>query len=87
MGNSLRYVSYKDKKVLAADLKTIYHATTVDAARQALDAFSDKWDVKYAQISKSWRNHWENLIIIFDYPPEIRLVYLTINGTSKNCHC
>jgi len=38
----------------------------------ALDAFSETWDDKSPQISKSWRAHGENLNIFFGYPSDIR---------------
>jgi transposase-like protein len=42
--NSLKYVPYKDRKAVAVDLKEIYLAPSEDAARYALDRFSEKWD-------------------------------------------
>jgi len=77
--NSLRYVASKHMKEVATDLKTIYQAATVDAAERALEFFAQKWDRKSASIAKSWRNHWPNLITLFDYPPEIRKVIYTTN--------
>ncbi len=56
--NSLAYVSYKDRKELAADLKPVYTAATEDEALLALQSFESKWGQKYPQISKSWLNHW-----------------------------
>ena len=70
--NSLKYVVFKDKKEVAADLKNIYNSPTLAQAEKALEEFSEKWDKKYPVISKSWRNNWDNLITIFDYPKEIR---------------
>lgn len=51
--NSLRYVSYRDRKAVAADLKLIYTASTETEAEQQLMAFADKWDKQYPVISKS----------------------------------
>jgi putative transposase len=81
--HSLRYVSYKDMKAVAADLKNIYHAPTMDAGLQALRAFADKWDDKYAHVSKSWFNHWDNISPLFDYPPEIRRIIYTTNAIES----
>jgi len=52
--NSLKFVSYKDRKLLAVDLKPIYTAATEDQARMALETFFSKWDKQYPQIAKSW---------------------------------
>jgi len=77
--NSLKFVSYKDRKQIATDLKEVYHSSTVEVAEQALEAFSSKWDSRYPTISLSWRNNWENIIPFFAYPPEIRKVIYTTN--------
>ncbi len=81
--NSLRYVAGKHMKAVVADLKTIYHAPTREAAEQALGGFAASWDDQYASISKSWRQHWANLITLFDYPPEIRKIIYTTNAIES----
>lgn len=81
--NSLRYVSWKDYKAVTGDLKRIYRSTSEAEALQELDHFSQTWDHKYPQISKSWRSHWPNLITLFDYPDEIRKVIYTTNAIES----
>lgn len=81
--NSLKYVSWKDYKAVTADLKRIYNSATEQAAQEALEAFAERWDEQYAQISKSWRAHWPNLITLFNYPPEIRKVIYTTNAIES----
>ena len=54
--NSLKFVSYKDRKKLAADLKPIYQAITEEEAQEALESFEAKWDKNYPQIAKSCHN-------------------------------
>lgn len=81
--NSLRFVSWKDKKALAAGLRKIYKSTTEQAARNQLDRFSEIWDSQYPQVSKSWRDNWPNLITIFDYPEDIRKVIYTTNAIES----
>ena len=83
MRNSLRYVATKDKKAVSADLKQIYHSPTVPAAEQALDEFAEQWSAKYPSIERSWRNHWDNLITLFDYPAEIRKIIYTTNAIES----
>ncbi len=78
--NSLKYVSWRDRKLLAADLKKIYSARTVQEAEMALDEFSQKWDNQYPSISQMWLNHWENVIPFFDYPEDIRKAIYTTNA-------
>ena len=81
--NSLKYVSYKDRKEVATDLKQIYSSVTLSEAEHELAAFEGKWDSRYASISKIWRRNWENLIAIFDYPDEIRKIIYTTNAIES----
>ncbi len=81
--NSLRYVGWKERKAVAADLRTIYSSATLEGAEEALDAFAAKWDEQFPTISPSWRNNWERLIVIFDFPPEIRKVIYTTNAIES----
>jgi putative transposase len=77
--HSLRYVSWKQRKEVAADLKSIYNAPTIEQAEASLAAFATKWDASHPTISKSWRNNWERIIPLFSYPPEIRKAIYTTN--------
>jgi putative transposase len=81
--NSLRYVSWKERKVVAQDLKTIYTAPTAEAAEVALEAFAKTWDARFPSIAKSWRANWANVIPFFAYPPEIRKVIYTTNAIES----
>ena len=74
--NSLKYVSWKDYKAVTSDLKSIYQSVTEESALHALDDFSQKWDEKYPQISKSWTANWSNLNTFFAYPDDIRIQVL-----------
>jgi transposase-like protein len=81
--NSMKYVPWKDYKAITADLKTIYQASTEESALKALADFSDKWDDKYPQISRSWKAHWENLNTLFQYPEDIRKAIYTTNAIES----
>jgi len=81
--NSLSYVSYKDRKAVAADLKTIYTAATELQAEQALVDFAERWDKQYPTISKSWLNHWQRIIPFFAFPPDIRKAIYTTNAIES----
>jgi transposase-like protein len=81
--NSLKFVSYKDRKALVADLKPIYQAATEGEAQEALDAFDSKWSNQYPQIAKSWYNNWENLVIFLQYPKAIRQIIYTTNSIES----
>lgn len=78
--NSLHYVSYKDYKAIAADLKAIYRAATLSLAEQGLDQFETKWNVKYPMVGRSWRTNWSRVIPFFAFSPEIRRAIYTTNA-------
>ena len=77
--NSLKYVCYEERKAVAADLKLVYGAATESKAEQALVAFGEAWDKKYPTISKSWLNHWQQVIPFFAFPDDIRKAIYTTN--------
>ena len=81
--HSLNYVSWKQRKEVADDLKSIYQAPTVQLAESNLTAFEAKWDATHPTISKSWRRNWERIIPLFSYPPEIRRAIYTTNAIES----
>jgi putative transposase len=81
--NSLRYVSYKHRKAVAADLKAIYSAATEAEAEFNLELFAEKWDQQYPTISKSWRAQWARVIPLFAFSEDIRKVIYTTNAIES----
>lgn len=81
--HSLKYVSWKQRKEVALDLKAIYSAATTEQAALHLEAFGRKWDERYPTISASWRNNWERIVPLFGYPPDIRKVIYTTNAIES----
>jgi transposase-like protein len=77
--NSLKYVSYKDRKSLMADLKQVYQAFTLEEAELNFIEFKNKWQKKYPLVIKSWEKNWLELTAYFKYPPEIRRIIYTTN--------
>ncbi len=81
--HSLNYVSWKQRKEVAADLKAIYQAPTIEQAEIAMDEFATKWDNSHPTISRSWRRNWERITPLFSYPPEIRKAIYTTNAIES----
>jgi putative transposase len=81
--SSLNYVSWKQRKAVAAELRPIYTATTVEAAEQHLAAFAAKWDATYPTISQAWYRNWDHLKPFFAYPADIRKVIYTTNAVES----
>ncbi len=81
--NSMEFVSWKQRKEVAADLRAIYTAATEQAAEVALEEFAVKWDKSHATISKIWRSNWARIIPFFQFPAEIRKVIYTTNAIES----
>src|SRR3954447_1736819 len=77
--NSLNYVNWKERKTVAADLKLVYHAATVEEAEQRLRDFEEQWNSKYPSIGKMWRRNWAGIVPFFAFPAEIRRAVYTTN--------
>jgi len=81
--HSLSYVSYKERKAVAADLKLIYRAATATEAERQLECFARKWSARYPMIVKSWLANWPRVIPFFAFPEEIRRVIYTTNAIES----
>ena len=77
--NSLRFVGYKERKKVAADLKPIYQAIDREGAEAALNLFEEKWGPKFPTIAEGWRARWEQFSPFLDFPAELRKVIYTTN--------
>ena len=82
--HSLAFVSYKDRKAVAAALKQIYKAKDADAGKTALEDFADgPWGRKYPAIAQSWRRNWSQVIPFFAFPDEVRRIVYTTNSIES----
>jgi len=73
-------VSWKDKREVSSDLKSVYGASTLEEGLQlGMDEFEQKWGKKYPHIVRSWRNNWDELMVYFKYPYETRKLMYTTN--------
>jgi putative transposase len=81
--NSLRYVSWKDRRKLAQELRPVYSADSRDGAEAALDRFEAEWGARYPQVVKSWRSSWERVVPFLAFPRSIRKVIYTTNAIES----
>ena len=70
--HSLSYVSHKDRKQVATDLKAVSQAATLAEAERQLSQFEEAWAASYPVIARSWRLNWSRVVPMFSYPAEIR---------------
>ena len=80
--NSTKFVPWKDRKAVCADLKKIYGAVNLNDAEYALEEFRETWGKKYPSILKSWDANWAELTTFFEYPQEIRHLIYTTNAVE-----
>lgn len=81
--NSMRFVTWKDRKHVAADLKPVYQAINADAAAEALEQFDRRWGEKYPMIADSWRARWENIVPFMALPADLRRAVYTTNSIEN----
>ena len=82
--SSLEYASWKERRTVAAALRPIYTAATVEAAVAALVQFEQgPWGQRYAPIADAWRRAWDRVIPFFTFPPAIRKVIYTTNAIES----
>jgi putative transposase len=80
---SLNYVSWKQRRRVAADLRRIYTAATVQEAEMELDSFAAQWNATHPAISQIWRRNWAQVIPFFAFPTEIRKIIYTTNAVES----
>lgn len=80
---SLNYVNWKERKLVAQDLKIIYRSATAEQAGQELAGFAERWDRKYPTISAMWQRNWERVTPFFAFPEEIRRIIYTTNAVES----
>lgn len=78
--SSMRYVAYRDKKRVAADLKAVYRAANADNAEEELAAFNAKWGASYPMIAEAWQARWEHVTPFLALPEGLRRSVYTTNS-------
>ncbi len=79
--HSLDFVSYKDRKPVAAALKEIYRALDADAGLAALEVFeAGEWGRRYPAMAQSWRRAWSEVIPFYAFPSDGRRVLSSTNS-------
>jgi len=84
--NSLKFVSWRERKTIAADLKKIYQSPTRESGEAELAQFREKWDSTHPIIGDQWERNWEKLSLLYDYPEDIRKAIYTTNAIESLNH-
>lgn len=81
--NSLKYVTHKESRQLAADLRMVYHAPNEKRAIEILNEIATKWEEKYPRAIKSWQENWDSISPIFKFSSIVRKVIYTTNAIES----
>ena len=81
--NTLKYMSDKDKKEFANDLKNIYHAANEEKGYEKMLEVTEKWEEKYPRSMKSWATNWDAISPMFKFSAEVRKVIYTTNAIES----
>ncbi|MPZ52353.1 MAG: hypothetical protein GEU79_06395 [Acidimicrobiia bacterium] len=81
--NTIRFISWKDRKPITRDLKPIYLAVNEEAARDALDGFETDWGDKYPAVVDLWKRNWERFTPFLEFDPAIRKIIYTANAVES----
>lgn len=81
--NSIRYASWKHRKVIVKELRPVYQAATVDAAAAALNQFEADWGDQYPAVVQLWRANWERFTPFLAFDPAIRKIIYTTNAIES----
>ena len=79
----MKFVSHADRKKVAAGMRAIYTAPSVEAAEVAFAGFEADFGEQYPGAVDVWRRAWNEFIPFLDYPPELRLIVYTTNAIES----
>ena len=81
--NCTAYVSYKDRKNMCKDMKSIYGSSTEEEGLEELENFKSKWGQQYPYAVKIWKKHWDEIRTMYDFSDEIRRLIYTTNAVES----
>jgi transposase-like protein len=81
--NSLRYASKKHWSEITRQMRAIYEAPTLEAAKANFDEFAEQWRDAYPAMIRSWENSWDEFVPFLDFPAELRRVVYTTNAIES----
>ena len=80
--NSIKYVPTKDYKKFTADLKKVYGAPSLKAAKAAFETFQTTWK-SYPGAVDIWTRNFQHVEQLFDYGNAVRKIMYTTNAIES----
>jgi putative transposase len=81
--SALRFVSWADRKKVAAMLKPLYNAESEETAQAELQRLEESFGQRYPSLVRAFKNRWEHFVPFLAYPPEIRRMLYTTNAIES----
>lgn len=81
--NSVKYLSYKDRKGFCSQLKLVYKAPNKKAALLEFEKFREAWKERYPGAVAVWEKNWKHVEQLYDYTNPIRRVMYTTNAIES----
>jgi putative transposase len=81
--NTLKRISYRERKLFMGYLKKVYTAPTEEAALMEMDNLEANWGKRYSGAIKIWRDNWLNAMTYMAYPKELRKIIYTTNAVES----
>lgn len=81
--NAMKFVSYGDRKKVAAGMRAIYTAPSLEAAEVEFRNFEADFGEQYPGSVDVWSRAWNEFIPFLDYPPELRRIVYTTNAIES----
>jgi putative transposase len=82
--SSMRFISYGDRKAVAAALRPVYTAPTAESARMELEAFAaSDLGRRYPATVQAWERAWDRFTPFLEFPPAVRKIIYTTNAIES----
>jgi putative transposase len=82
--SAMRFVSYNDRKKVAAALRPVYTAPTVQVAETELATFAaSELGRRYPAAVQAWERAWDRFTPFLEFPPPVRKIIYTTNAIES----
>ncbi len=78
-----RFVTWSDRKQLAAAMRPVYTAENEAAALAALEVVEAEYGSKYPSIGRVFRSRWTQFVPFLSYPTDVRKMLYTTNAVES----
>jgi transposase-like protein len=81
--SALRYTSKKHWGQVCREMREIYTAPSLEAAKARFGEFADTWRDRYPAMIATWEAAWPEFVPFLDFPVELRQIVYTTNAIES----